>query len=204
MPQSSLLSPSQLSQLRAIFQRYDKTGAGSLSSAEVAKILRIACSEQAGDGSGSGAASGSSVSSNNSSITDLMIRDLLTEVDVGEEGGEGRCDFEEFVNLFCRRRFGISTSSHTTADESIESSTSSSSSAMYLATDELYELKDIFRSMDIDGDQLLSAKDLQQVFRRIGDNYDLAELDEMIREVDSTRSGKIKLADFLAAMSPAA
>jgi Ca2+-binding EF-hand superfamily protein len=170
--QSSLLSPGQLAQLRTLFDRADKTGAGSLSASQVAGLLRLACGR-----------------SGSSAVSELAIRDLLTEVDVSADGGEGRADFEEFVHLFARA-FD-------------EPTAAESNGGAFLGTTELNELKGVFKALDLDQDQLLSPTDLQRVFASIGDVYRLEEVEQMVREVDSTRTGRIKLADFLAAMSPA-
>jgi Ca2+-binding EF-hand superfamily protein len=180
--QASLLSPAHLSSLRTLFTRCDKTGSGSLSASQVAGLLRIATG---GEGTRKG-----------KGVSDLEVRDWLTEVDVGEEGGEGRCDFEEFVNLFTR-------SFEEQATEQAAEEQGTTQAGVYLTQSELLSLKSLFRSLDLDSDQLLSASDLQSAFASIGDEYEIKEVEQMIREVDSTKQGKVKLADFLAAMSPA-
>lgn len=196
--QSSLLSASQLSQLRTVFSKADRTGAGSLSAAQVASLLRVALG--AADGTTNGAAAG---------ISELEVQDLLSEVDVGADGGEGRCDFDEFCHLFSRRfaapavQMAAGSDPDAGAAGADGGALSGSASASLLGPAELAELKSAFAALDIDGDALLSPRDLQAAFARIGDEYALQEIEQMVREVDSTNRGRITLADFLAALSPA-
>lgn len=197
---SSSLSASQLSQLRTVFSKADRTGAGSLSAAQVASLLRVALG--GGDDTANGGAG----------ISELEVQDLLSEVDVGADGGEGRCDFDEFCHLFSRR-FAAPAAQVTAGSDPDASSSgaggadggalSGSASASLLGPAELAELKSAFAALDIDGDALLSARDLQVAFAQIGDVYALDEIEQMVREVDSTARGRITLADFLAALSPA-
>lgn len=186
--QASLLSSSQLSQLQILFNRTDKTGAGSLSASQVGALLRIACA-----GSGQKTTKG---------LSDLALRDLLAEVDVSEEGGEGRCDFEQLCSLFAQA-FEADGADGATIDGVSAHDQGGLTGGAFLTAAELTELKAAFRALDIDADQLLSPADLQRAFASIGDHYQLEEIEQMVREVDSTRTGRIKLADFLAAMSPA-
>lgn len=212
---TSLVSASQLSHLRLIFTRADKTGAGSLSASQVAAVLRIAMGGEQSTASATttakstatiGGSSNGSTSSSKSGIiiSDMMIQDLLSEVDVSADGGNGRCDFEEFVHLFSRR-FDAPADSTTTGEGSAAAggNGSSSSSSSLLSSSELTELKSAFRALDLDGDSFLSSSDLRSAFASIGDDYSDDEMRQMIKEMDSTGKGRIKLEDFLAAMSPA-
>lgn len=64
------------------------------------------------------------------------------------------------------------------------------------------ELLDAFSDLDIDGDGIISCDDLITAFASLGDHYHMEHIKEMIAEVDNTGQGKIKLNDFLAALSP--
>jgi hypothetical protein len=185
--QSSLLSSAQLTQLRLLFQRADKTAAGSLSAQQVGQLLRIACSESGGGPASKG-------------LSDLALRDLLAEVDVSEAGSEGRCDFEQFCSLFSQAFEADGGAAEDMTSANVQSGLTGGA---FLTPAELTELKSVFKSLDLDSDQFLSASDLQRAFAAIGDEYQLEEVEQMVKEVDSTRTGRIKLADFLAAMSPA-
>jgi len=190
---SSLLTSAQLAQLRLHFTRADKTGAGSLSAAQVAALLRVALAgAESAEGTGAPAVT----------LSELEVADLLSEVDVGTEGGEGRADFEEFVHLFCRRF--AAPPAPVLPGASAPDTASGSTSASLLRAPELAELKSAFAALDLDRDGLLSARELQQVLReQAGEALELAEVEAMIREVDTTGKGKITLADFLAALTPA-
>lgn len=203
---TTLVSPAQLAQLRLVFARADKTGAGSLSAAQVAAVLKIALG-----GSSSAAAGGSSAApsaSAASAVSEMLIQDLLSEIDVGADGGDGRCDFAEFVNLFSRKYADASSAADPAALSSSDAASASPaalpSAVSLLSAPELAELKSAFAALDLDGDALLSPKDLQRAFREaLGEALEITEIEAMVREMDTTGKGRIRLADFLAAMSPA-
>lgn len=199
---ASLLTSAQLAQLRVQFTRADKTGAGSLSAAQVAALMRVALAgPEGGDAAGAGGSGGTA----RPTLSELEVADLLSEVDVGTEGGEGRADFEEFVHLFCRR-FAAPPPPVLpgSGGGGSNDAASGSASASLLRGPDLSELKAAFAALDLDGDELLSAADLHRALAQLaGEQFDRAEIEAMVREVDTTGRGKITLADFLAALTPA-
>ena len=210
MYQSHLLSESQLLSLRSLFNKADRSGnqCGSLSAAQVSTLLRIALGEgshASSSNNSKGVGSKSTVSKGPpAAVSEIEIRDLLAQVDLGEDGGEGRCDFDEFVNLFTREYFASSSSSGGVSGfDGGDEDENNSHRVNFLSTAELQELKTTFQQLDRDMDEKLGVKDLIQAFASIGDVYSMDEMEDMIREIDLTGQAKISLADFLAAMSPA-
>jgi Ca2+-binding EF-hand superfamily protein len=194
------------------FNRADKTGAGSLSAAQVAALMRVAlagpeAAVASAASSSSGAAGGAGVGAGGrATLSELEVQDLLSEVDVGTEGGEGRADFDEFVHLFCRRFAPPPPPSNTLGggNDNGGDSVSGSAGASLLRGPELAELKSCFAALDLDGDELLSSSDLREALATLAEErFDQAEIEAMLAEVDTTGRGKITLADFLAALTPA-
>lgn len=59
------------------------------------------------------------------------------------------------------------------------------------------DLRDAFKVFDLDGDGLISAKELKLVMHSLGQKFTNAEINEMIREADTNRKSlnKISLLD---------
>lgn len=63
------------------------------------------------------------------------------------------------------------------------------------------ELKDVFSSFDLDGDGMITTKELGIVLKHLGMNPSDAELHDMIDAVDSDGNGTIDFPEFLNMMS---
>jgi len=208
---SHLLSESQLTTLRSLFHKADTTGIGSLPAAQIVPILRVAlAADQAVSSGNGGAASSSGTGGQAASLSDaaleMKLSAMLSQVDVaaGEHGGSGRADLEEFVNIFCQ-------SFHQDSEEAAADGTGGeaggvgggNNSLSLLSASELSELRQAFHQIDIDGDGLLSLSELKSAFQSIGEHWSESELALLVADLDTSRKGKVRLEDFLAALSPA-
>ena len=66
-----------------------------------------------------------------------------------------------------------------------------------LPEDKVTECKEVFDLFDKDKEGSITVKELGYVMRALGANPTQTELQEMINEVDSNGSGKIKFKEFL-------
>lgn len=105
---------------------------------------------------------------------------------------------QEFVNIFCRT---FHDNNNNPLNNSL-SLTSPSTATQHFNEFELQELRDAFATLDGDHDNFLSAKDLQASFAALGEQWPLEKIKAMIREVDSTGKGAIRMADFIATLAP--
>lgn len=70
-----------------------------------------------------------------------------------------------------------------------------------LTEDEIAEFKDAFALFDEDGDGTITTKELGNVMRKLGQKPTQADLQDMISEVDTDRSGTIEFNEFLVLMA---
>ena len=70
-----------------------------------------------------------------------------------------------------------------------------------LSEEQVAEFKEAFSLFDKDGDGKITTKELGTVMRSLGQNPTEAELQDMINEVDSDKSGSIEFEEFLNLMS---
>ena len=70
-----------------------------------------------------------------------------------------------------------------------------------LSEEQIAECKEAFSLFDADGDGAISTKELGEVMRSLGQNPTEAELNDMIREVDTDGSGEIEFPEFLVMMA---
>uniref|UniRef100_A0A0D6QY05 EF-hand domain-containing protein n=1 Tax=Araucaria cunninghamii TaxID=56994 RepID=A0A0D6QY05_ARACU len=99
------------------------------------------------------------------------LRLMMAEAD---SDGDGYVDFSEFVAL------------NTNGVGSVES---------------LEDLKDAFKIFDMDGNGFISADELHNVLRRLGESCSLAECRNMIEVVDVDGDGHVSFDEFLAMMT---
>ena len=58
-----------------------------------------------------------------------------------------------------------------------------------------------FRTLDKDGNGLVSAEEIREVLTSLGDELSDEEVNEMIRDVDQDGDGQVNYEEFLAHMS---
>ena len=73
--------------------------------------------------------------------------------------------------------------------------------ANQLTDEQVEEFKEAFHLFDKDGDGNITAKELGTVMRSLGQNPTIAELQDMITEVDVDGNGTIDFTEFLSMMS---
>lgn len=99
-------------------------------------------------------------------ISESEMQDVVSEIDVGGNGGNSMIEFDEFVLLFVRKF------THETA--------------LGFDQGEAEELRDAFAEMDKDQDGVVSETDMRQAFAELGDDYSMLEIREMMAEVKSS------------------
>lgn len=93
--------------------------------------------------------------------TEQELEEIINEVDID---GNGEVDFNEFVLLMSKR---------------------------VKATEQEDTLSDAFKIFDHSGNGELVADDLFQVLTKLGENINMDEIHEMIRQIDLNSDGKI-------------
>lgn len=119
-----------------------------------------------GDGKISSSELGAIMSSLGQPASDEELNHMILEVD---SDGDGFIDFKEFVEL------------NTNGVDPAEA---------------LENLKDAFSVYDIDGNGSISAEELHEVLRSLGDECSIAECRKMIGGVDSDGDGMINFEEF--------
>ncbi|KAK4941471.1 hypothetical protein LTR10_018615 [Elasticomyces elasticus] len=104
--------------------------------------------------------------------TDSELQDMINEVDVDNSGA---IDFDEFLKMM---------------------------STTVRAQDFAQETRAAFDVFDKDGSGTISADELRQVMKSLGENLTDAEIEEMIREADKDRNGTIDYEEFVQLLSP--
>jgi len=99
--------------------------------------------------------------------TEAELQDMINEVDAD---GSGTIDFPEFLVMMARKMRD---------------------------TDSEEELREAFRVFDKDGNGFISASELRRIMTNLGEKLSDAEVDEMIREADSTGDGQIDYDEFV-------
>ena len=99
--------------------------------------------------------------------TDDEIKQMIKLVD---DNGDGEIDFEEFLVLMSARK-----KKNDDPDK---------------------ELRDAFNVFDADGSGAISKKELLTLMKKLGQNLTEAELNAMMDEVDTDKSGEIDFAEF--------
>ncbi|KIW12862.1 hypothetical protein PV08_08049 [Exophiala spinifera] len=99
--------------------------------------------------------------------SDSELQDMINEVDIDNSGA---IDFDEFLKMM---------------------------STTVKATHFADETRAAFNVFDKDGSGTISADELRQVMKSIGENLTDAEIDEMIREADKDHNGSIDCALLL-------
>jgi len=62
------------------------------------------------------------------------------------------------------------------------------------------EIRAQFRTLDKDGNGLVSAQEIREVLTALGDRLSDEDVDEMIRDVDTDGDGQVNYEEFLAHM----
>jgi len=104
--------------------------------------------------------------------SDSELQDMINEVDVDHSGS---IDFEEFLKMM---------------------------STTVKAQDFAHETRAAFNVFDKDGSGTISADELRQVMKSLGENLTDEEIDEMIREADKDKNGTIDYEEFVQLLSP--
>ncbi|KAL3644726.1 putative calcium-binding protein cml25 [Castilleja foliolosa] len=119
-----------------------------------------------GDGKISASELGSIMGSLGHAVTDEELNIMIEEVD---SDGDGFIDLQEFIEL-------------NTNDVGFE--------------EVLQNLKDAFQVFDIDNNGAISAEELQNVLRSLGEECTMAECKKMISGVDTDGNGTINFDEF--------
>ncbi|KAJ9602693.1 hypothetical protein H2200_012887 [Cladophialophora chaetospira] len=104
--------------------------------------------------------------------SDSELQDMINEVDVDHSGA---IDFDEFIKMM---------------------------STTVKAQDFAHETRAAFNVFDKDGSGTISADELRQVMKSLGENLTDEEIDEMIREADKDKNGTIDYEEFVQLLSP--
>jgi len=104
--------------------------------------------------------------------SDSELQDMINEVDIDSSGS---IDFDEFLKMM---------------------------STTVKAQDFAHETRAAFDVFDRDGSGTISADELRQVMKSLGENLTDQEIDEMIREADKDRNGTIDYEEFVQLLSP--
>ena len=99
--------------------------------------------------------------------SEAELQDLINEVDIE---GNGTIDFKEFVGLMTRKM---------KEPENEE------------------EIIEAFKIFDKDGNGLISPDELLHVMLSLGDNINIEEVKELIKDADLDRDGYINYAEFV-------
>merc|ERR1712176_1310215 len=103
--------------------------------------------------------------------TTAELKAVISSVD---DNGDNEIDFEEFLILMSSKK-----SNYSDPDK---------------------ELRDAFAVFDADGSGTISRNELKKLMKSLGQSLSNEELDAMMDEVDSDRSGEIDFAEFKAMM----
>jgi len=102
--------------------------------------------------------------------TETQLQDMINEVDAN---GNGTVEFRDFIELMARK---------------------------LKDSDNEQEIRDAFKVFDKDNNGTVSANELKHVLKTLGDNVTADEVDELIREADSSGSGTINYEQFIKVM----
>jgi Ca2+-binding EF-hand superfamily protein len=105
-----------------------------------------------------------------SNPTDDDIQQMIKSVD---DNGDGEIDFDEFLILMSTKKKN---------------------------EDPDKELMDAFKVFDADGSGTISRKELKKLMKQLGQKLSDQELDAMMEEVDTDKSGEIDFEEFKAMM----
>jgi len=104
--------------------------------------------------------------------TDSELQDMISEVDVDQSGA---IDFDEFLKMM---------------------------STSVKQSDFAHETRAAFAVFDKDNSGTISADELRQVMKSLGEDLTDREIDEMIAEADKDRNGTIDYEEFVQLLSP--
>ncbi|CAF0754521.1 unnamed protein product [Adineta ricciae] len=99
--------------------------------------------------------------------TNKEIADLIAEVD---KNGNQRLDFQEFVSFMSKH---------------------------WHERDQEQELREAFRLFDRDNSGFITINELKQVMLNMGEKLNQEELEDMMREADVNRDGKLDYQEFV-------
>jgi calmodulin len=137
-----------LNEYRQAFEMFDKDKDGSITAKELAMVMR----------------------SLNQEPNDSDLEEMINDVD---ENGNGKIEFDEFVNLMHRRN---------------------------KETDTEEEVINAFKVFDKEGNGNISTTELRHIMTTLGDKITEEEIDEMLREADIDGDGFINYEEFVRMM----
>jgi len=138
----------KLKEYRDAFEMFDKDKDGVITAKELANVMR----------------------SLNQDPTENELREMIDEVDLN---GNGKIDFEEFVQLMNRRARD---------------------------TDTEEEIIQAFRVFDKDGNGTISSNELRHIMSTLGEKLSDDEIEQMIQEADIDGDGYINYEEFVRLM----
>ncbi|KAL3518352.1 hypothetical protein ACH5RR_020941 [Cinchona calisaya] len=110
--------------------------------------------------------------------TEAELQDMINDVDADQHGA---INFPEFLS-FMARKMKVPLAS---------------TMAGHLTEEQIIELKEAFKHFDKDDDECITTKELGTVMRSLRQNPTVAELQDMINEVDADLDGAIDFPEFL-------
>merc|ERR1712086_359432 len=152
-------------------RRRSMAAAADLTEEQIAEFKEaFSLFDKDGNGTISGAELATVMKSLGQNPTDDEIKDMIGEVD---SDGNSTIDFSEFLNLMAKKMAG---------------------------GDDEAELLEAFKVFDKDGNSTIEASELKTVMENLGEKLTDEEIEEMMKEADIDKDGKINFEEFKAMM----
>lgn len=103
-------------------------------------------------------------------VSDDHLQAIMKLID---ENGNGEIDFNEFKDMITKTK---------------------------QVGDPDSDLREAFKVFDLDGDGIITHRELKLIMNSLGQQVSAADIDEMIKEADSNSDGMVDFDDFLAMM----
>ncbi|GLT28821.1 hypothetical protein SLA2020_037250 [Shorea laevis] len=134
-----------------------------------------------------------------------------------DKNGDGKISFEELKEILGALEFSSSSEEvqrvmseldtdgdgFVDLDEFIAFHTHSSGSSSSSSADNSKELKEAFDTYDLDKNGLISASELHEVLKKLGEKCSLSDCQRMISQVDKDGDGNVNFEEFKKMMSNA-
>jgi len=135
-------------------------------------------------------------------ITDEEIEEMFKMIDTD---GSGSIDFQEFMHLMelSSKELNMclgSTSSEELGVKIIARNWKILTAMKHMTKKQIKEVKAQFKIFDKDGDGSISASEIREVMRSLGQAPTERQLEELINEVDTDRNGQVDFFEFLLMM----